>query len=178
MKHIPRDELKVGMVVVCGDEGHKPSSCWSSDLGSVRGVGVPAKITGITGRYVDHKTLDGKFVAGCDCSDLDHLYLYEEEPMTLENLEVGTILLCTGGDYRRVLAVLGGEGELRTYIMSGWADGLTDDQLKVAGTAYTAFDLSKSHYSIYSPDEVTEINGKKYRTKDVTERLAELEEVE
>lgn len=75
-KHIPRNELKVGMTVVCGDENHYPSGCWTRD-----GKIIPLKIIEITGGQITNEN------TGCYCIDLDHLYLVpeNEENQTKEN---------------------------------------------------------------------------------------------
>ena len=68
-KHIPKAELKVGMVVVCGDN----NVCWRFE-----GKAIPFKITDIHAIGIARVGLNGEvpdYSHGyCKCSDLDHLY--------------------------------------------------------------------------------------------------------
>src|SRR3989304_4499950 len=84
---IKREDLKVGMIVTCGDEKHAASTCWTKNSKA-----VPFKITRPANNGGARETLDGQPADSprnwCNCSDLNHLYLYE--PMiSLENMPVG-----------------------------------------------------------------------------------------
>lgn len=65
---------------------------------------------------------------------------------TLETLEVGD-LVKSQGYFRRVLAVLGGEGELRTYALSEVESSLASEGLKEYGAVKTAYDLALYGYT-------------------------------
>jgi len=75
-KHVPRSELKVGEIYVCGDEEHEASPCWR-----LNGKVSPLKVTRIDSSRCYVGVLNKKKY--CDCDDLDHLYLYE--PMETNN---------------------------------------------------------------------------------------------
>jgi hypothetical protein len=77
--------------------------------------------------------------------------------MTPENMTVGTIVKNSDGVFRKVLAVLGGEGELTTYAMSICATSITSDDFKTAGANHTAFELKERGYVVHSPDEPVEM---------------------
>ena len=79
-----------------------------------------------------------------------------DEPITLENMSVGTIIQ-NGADFRKVLAVPGGEGELRVYILSGVSDNIQSEHLKETLGYYTAYQLKKFGYSVYKKEEVQEM---------------------
>lgn len=69
-------------------------------------------------------------------------------PKTLENLECGDII--TDGTYfRRILARLGGEGELTTYAVSGKSRMTESISLKEADnySNRTAYELGKAGYT-------------------------------
>jgi len=78
-KHIPKNELKVGMTVVCGDETYYPSGCWAKLKNGKLEI-APLKILKIDGGIIyNEKTF-------CHCFDIDHLYLVpEKENQTKEN---------------------------------------------------------------------------------------------
>ena len=76
---------------------------------------------------------------------------------TLETLEVGDYVK-TDNHYRRVLAVLGGEGELRVYVMSVFDKNYLHEDLKQFGLIKTVFELEEGGYVPYTPsEEVTEL---------------------
>lgn len=70
-KHIPKSELKVGGVYICGDDKHKASDCWEVD-----GKVVPFRIKEINqfGDVSRMTSLDGKKKTFCSCDDLYHLH--------------------------------------------------------------------------------------------------------
>ena len=85
-------------------------------------------------------------------------YELMNEPMTLENMVEGTIIRDESGFYRRVLAVLGGEGELRTYALSYRCNVLDSVALKGASNITTAYQLKTDNYTIYTPEAQTEVS--------------------
>ncbi len=95
----------------------------------------------------------------------------------LETLQVGDLVKTRDGCYRRIL-IASGEGELRVYGLSGNTNDLAIDDLKRHGLTYTAFELKERGFSLYSPSETIEVDGKKYKKSDVEERLKELKPVE
>ena len=115
---------------------------------------------------------DGTLYAGtCFCENNWELI---NKPMDLTNMVEGTIVKKEDLGFRRVLAVLGGSGETRAYAMSKYDKVLTHNDLKSSGCIFTAFDLSQYDYTIYQQEDTIEVDGKKYRRDDVTERLSEL----
>lgn len=155
-KHIPLKDLKVGMVVTCGDAEctPTPSGCWA-----VGKKAVPARITRIGTIGIGRETLTGEKLEGyCSCPEKDHLYLYEPEPMTNETLTEGAFVKNMSGEFRRVLAVLGGEGDLRLYAISESSRETDSEGLKLAAGVYTAYELTKKNYTPYTettPVEMT-----------------------
>jgi len=81
------------------------------------------------------------------------------EPMHLENIVAGTLVKSIANEYRRVLLVLGGEGELRSYLLSRYSWEKTSDNLKCASGVYTAFELQDEGVSIVdeTQPEVVEV---------------------
>jgi len=144
--HIKLADLKVGMTVICGDDEHKGSGCWRID-----GNQVPQTITGID--PVDFISVGGKR-GSCTCSDLNHLYLYVK---TLETLTVGDFVKTGNGDFRQVLAVLHRNGELTAYLLSNSNKDITHNDLKIARTFYTAFELAIQGYTIHNPTPVAPV---------------------
>jgi len=67
--YIPRESLKKGMILVCGDDERQASSCWTDNSHQA----IPLRI-GSTRSGVDILWLDGRHKTNCDCSDLEHLY--------------------------------------------------------------------------------------------------------
>lgn len=88
--HVPKNKLRVGMVVICRDKNRAASSCWKEDEEV-----APLKITRVedNGNKIWRESLTGKKLTqpnsdgSCSCGDLDHLYLYEEPatPVTSTN---------------------------------------------------------------------------------------------
>ena len=77
---------------------------------------------------------------------------------TLETLEVGDYVKSKVGNYCRVLAVLGGEGELRVYAISSLNEDYSHDNLKMYYSGFTAYDLKTGGYAPYNPsEEITEL---------------------
>jgi len=139
--HIKRSDLRVGMMVICGDDEHKGSPCWRID-----GNQVPQTITSFDGvAGVKFISPNGGQKGFCNCSDLNHLYLAEK---TLETLQVGDFVKDSNGDFKQVLAVLHSNGELTTYLLSFGDKDIAHDDLKGAGTTYTAFELVIQGYTI------------------------------
>ena len=74
-RHIPTSELKEGMVVICGDDGHEASICWR-----VNGALAPFVLVTHDGNAVVQglKKLPVGFTdysdISCHCEDLNHLY--------------------------------------------------------------------------------------------------------
>jgi len=145
--HIKRSDLKVGMTVICGDDEHKGSGCWKID-----GNQVPQTITSID--PVKFISLNGDKKGYCNCSDLDHLYLYVK---TLETLTAGDFVKDSYGDFKQVLAVLHRNGELTTYVLSDSNKDIAHDDLKRAGTTYTAFELAIHGYTIHNSTPVAPV---------------------
>ncbi|MFA6897223.1 MAG: hypothetical protein WCQ96_02985 [Patescibacteria group bacterium] len=75
-------------------------------------------------------------------------------PRTLENLEVGDVVkqLTESNYLMEVLAVLGGVGEKKCYLMSELSKTLDDEALKAADVAWTVFDLKERKYTPYTPE--------------------------
>lgn len=90
---------------------------------------------------------------GCSCQDKWELV---EEPITLENMSVGTIIN-SADRFRKVLAILGGEGELKVYILSQSTNNIESEELKKAAYCYTVYELQKEGYSVYQEEEVQEM---------------------
>lgn len=113
---------------------------------------------------------------GCSCQGWWELV---SEP-TLETLEVGMMVHSSDKYIRRVLTAQG-EGEYRVYGLSHYKEENDNDYWKKFAYHCTAFELKKKGYTVFSPPtpptDLVEIDGKKYRKADVTERLSELEEV-
>jgi len=138
------------MTVICGDDEHKGSGCWRID-----GNQVPQTITSIDGGGgVKFISLNGDKKGSCSCSDIDHLYLYVK---TLETLEVGDFVKNSYGNFRQVLAVLHRNGELTTYLLSRSDKDISHDDLKIAGTTYTAFELAIHGYTIHNSTPVAPV---------------------
>ena len=74
-KRIPKEELKAGMIIICGDSEHEASSCWR-----VEGILAPFVLVPCEGNIVVKglkKIPVGKTDYSddlCYCNDLDHLY--------------------------------------------------------------------------------------------------------
>jgi len=89
---------------------------------------------------------------------------------TLQNLDAGD-LITDGTYYRRILARLGGEGELTVYAVSYKAlNGSVDlDELKTGGDIMTAYELEETEYTPYlTPED-------KYPKTELFEKLAAIE---
>ena len=101
MTHIKKEDLKVGMIVQCGDENYNATACWK-----VENVIVPFRITeikenknvlriSVKGEEPDASSL------GCICGDLDHLYLvnnsnpiqFDKNGVTLTGMTLNGTLL-------------------------------------------------------------------------------------
>lgn len=150
-------KVVTGVLIAVDDEGHGPRYLIKSDpdcLGH------------------DHFDTSASFYARLksqlhNLADLRHSYFAESytlEPMkTLETLEVGDLVKCsdraTAWPYRRVLAVLGGEGESRLYAMSESVVLLGGSDLKRYGLSFTAFQLASNGYTPFDPStpQVTEV---------------------
>lgn len=154
MKPIPRNQLKVGMIVQGGDNA---GECWRVDeeivpmkiIGTTKHGGILRE--GLTGEFPD----DNKW--GCDCTDLDNLYLVEEPrgEITWENLKSGDIIQSSDGIKVKILAVLDD-----VFLMSSRAS------YEQAGSWYSKKEASGYNFSIIQPTksirEVTqaEVNEK------------------
>ena len=148
--HIRREDLKVGMTVICGDDEHEGSSCWRKN-----GEQVPQTITRVIPRGgVEFVSDDGR-EDYCFCDDLNHLYLFGTK--TLETLGVGDFVKNSKGSFCQVLAVLHSNGELTTYAMSDYSKNIAHDDLKIAGTNHTAFELASNGYTIHNPTPVAPV---------------------
>jgi len=119
----------------------------------------------------------------------------------LQNLEAGD-LITDGTHFRRILARLGGEGELTTYAVS-CKEQINGEKLKEAGANATAYEFSQCGYSPYIlPEDKTEklvertdtvkienwsgdamlggafkINGRSYSAKEIIQALDNLDQV-
>lgn len=109
----------------------------------------------------------------CGCSCQDNWELVEEE-ITLENMPVGTII--HGGEgFRKVLAIVGGEGELKLYSLSAYSYDKESNELKKASQDYTVYELKECGYTVYKKvykkeevqemtvEEVSKLVGKKVK---------------
>lgn len=112
--------------------------------------------------YVSAQPGTGDYAAVYTGKDWHYLTKYEliEEPtMTLENMVEGTIVQHPSGFINRILAVPGGEGELKTYVLSCTGTSLDSGELKRASFgAYTAYELKEKGYTIYTPETQTEVS--------------------
>ena len=144
--HIRREDLKVGMTVICGDDEHEGSACWRKN-----GEQVPQTITRTD--HVEFISVGGQ-KGFCNCSDRDHLYLYVK---TLETLEVGDFVKNSYGEFGQVLAVLHRNSELTAYVLSGYDKDIAHDNLKGAGSVYTAFELASRNFTIHNPTPVAPV---------------------
>lgn len=82
-KHVPKSELRPGMIVVCGDEEHDATGCWKNKNHAV----APFKILGVNSDgQIQRLDLNGDEAIsaprGCDCNDKNHLYLFKEVTIT------------------------------------------------------------------------------------------------
>lgn len=143
--------------MTCGDAKSPAGSCWKRD-----GKVVPMRVTEVGSNGVFRETLGGLAPdsghSECYCDDKNNLYLYEPEPMTNETLTAGALVKNKSGLYFRVLAVLGGEGELRSYVVSLPNEDPTGERLKRVYGAMTAYELTKDgyiHYVETAPVEMT-----------------------
>jgi len=152
MKHIPKSELKVGMVVVCGDSERAATSCWRYN-----DEVVPKRILAIPNeheRRVINETLDGRSRDFCGCDDLNHLYLYEEPMKTLKDVQIGDWLVDTDGTFARVLGVMG-EGELKVVVRSRWTPAKTHEDTNKISSIFTVYELEKQGVKLEG--EITEV---------------------
>jgi len=147
--HIKRADLKVGMTVICGDDEHVGSGCWRIDDNQ-----VPQTITSTD--PVEFISVGGE-MGSCGCSDRDHLYLAEPVTKTLETLTAGDFVKNIYGDFKQVLAVLHRNGELTAYLLSTGNKDIAHDDLKRAGTNFTAFELAIQGYTIHNPTPVAPV---------------------
>lgn len=86
-KHIPFENLKVGMIVICGDEQHSASSCWTR----IREP-VACRIDKVdyTLQFVWRSPISGLSLdnpapnndGSCGCDDRNHLYEWIDENIT------------------------------------------------------------------------------------------------
>ena len=77
---------------------------------------------------------------------------------TLENLEVGDLIVSKDYKYQRILAKGQENGELTAYLTSSRGEDKNSDDLKKAGAWYTAFELRKDGYKPATEDgEVEEL---------------------
>jgi len=149
-KHVPREKLEIGKTYVCGDDEHEAGTCWRKN-----GEVVPLTIVEKNSIFYPRETLKGETPDDnyCSCSDLDHLYLYEETPMhKLSGIKAGDLLKNNEGFYRRALSdVMYPEfGELATVVMSMMDADKAELGLKRCGSVFTLFELEEHCFSIVS----------------------------
>ena len=139
----------MGMTVICGDDEHEGSSCWRKN-----GEQVPQTITRVIPRGgVEFVSDDGR-EDYCFCFDQHHLYRAEK---ALETLEVGDFVKNSYGEFGQVLAVLHRNSELTAYVLSGYDKDIAHDNLKGAGSVYTAFELASRNFTIHNPTPVAPV---------------------
>ncbi len=91
------------------------------------------------------------------------LKILQPPMLTLENMPVGTVLKNGINDFVRVLAALGGEGELAVYVISYSCKTLESKELSSVNGIYSVYDLKRYGYTIHTPSsDVIEVDGKKY----------------
>jgi len=91
----------------------------------------------------------------CGCSCKDNWELVEEK-ITLENMPVGTIIN-SADRFRKVLAIVGGEGELKVYVVSRYSGNKESEELKKVANCYTALELKQQGQSVYQEEEIEEM---------------------
>jgi len=76
---------------------------------------------------------------------------------TLENLEVGDLVVETDGDYKRILAKGQENGELTAYLVSYSSEDKNSDDLKDASSWRTAHQLKENNYKPVTEEETEEL---------------------
>ncbi len=88
---------------------------------------------------------------GLSCTCQDRWELIEEPAITLENMEVGTIIKSRDGYYRRILIAHGGEGKIKVYGISSGGVAPDSENLNSYATGITVHQLFEDRYTIYTP---------------------------
>ena len=145
LKHVPRDQIKDGMVLVCGDESHRPTTCWTK-----KSSAIPFRVTINPNGTLHRVSLDDEkpdsnssINDGCDCDDKHHLYLVKniknvtKNPM--KNITENFVLLLT-------------KEPQKSFRKAGITDG--DDLLTEEGTQVF---LSWLLHSKYAEDFKTDV---------------------
>ena len=134
-------KFKVGDKIIANKEADKFYGCGRSGW-----KGVVTKI----GKYF--------FVAECIETKIEHgnlsekhFDLLEPQPKTLETLEVGDYVVDESELYYKILAVLGGEGDYKTYIISCRALEKDCNANKKVFEVFTAYDLKERNFKLETP---------------------------
>jgi hypothetical protein len=84
-------------------------------------------------------------------------YSLIEPNMNMQELEVGDLVVSTGGNFRRILAVLQRNGELTTYVVSDYNDTPDHEDLKDAENVVTAHQLVEWKYKPNVPASIVPV---------------------
>jgi hypothetical protein len=101
--------------------------------------------------------------------------LQEKEPKTLENMRGGELIKENNGWCLRILAYLGGSGNLATYAISCRGRSVDSGNLEIGGAIWTAYQLKKQGYTIV--DEKPTTKPLKVTVKQVSDKFGQEVEI-
>src|SRR3990167_11288343 len=134
-RHVPKNEVKVGMWLSCGDEQHRPySACWQDDHPQY----VNKLFNDITGVY--HCRQDG-VIDGCHCDDIDHLYevIWDDNTTTLHEWLTSP----SGIDYASLNSLF--QPKTKKYLMSNIIQKVKDLALSKVDRVLRANELESEY---------------------------------